>query len=94
MKQQVSILGMTLTVGTDSTDPLYILDVARHVEETAKRLAAGSPPNTPRDTLAIMTALEIADELYRKGGEALPETRRPQARIELLKRRIEEALGE
>lgn len=92
MKRQITLLGITLTVGTDSADPLYILDVARHVEDTAKRLAVKCPSNTARDTLAVMTALEIADELYRKAGDALPETRRPRARIEQMVRKIDAEL--
>lgn len=93
MKQQVVLLGVTLNVATDATDPLYVLDVARHVEDTAQRLAKACPPKTPRETLAVMTAMEIADELYRKSAAVLPEGRRPQARLDALVRKINAAVG-
>jgi cell division protein ZapA (FtsZ GTPase activity inhibitor) len=92
MKQTISVMGIVLHINTDNNDPQYLKDVARHVEEVAARIGS-SVPNLPRERLAVMTALEIADELFRNASSVVPEGRRANARLEALTRKIEESLG-
>lgn len=92
MKQNVTVMGHAITVNTSSTDPVYAHDVAQHVNEVSARIAA-QLPKLARETLAVMTAMEVADELFRQTSNALPEGRRPRARIESLVRKINDAIG-
>ncbi|MEK8022902.1 MAG: cell division protein ZapA [Candidatus Hydrogenedentota bacterium] len=92
MKQTVHVMGQNVTVNTASTDPVYAHDVAQHVNQVSARIAA-QLPKISREMLAIMTAMEISDELFRQTSSALPEGRRPKARIETLLKRINDAIG-
>lgn len=92
MKQKVVVMGVPVTVQTSATDPKYVHDVAAHVDSVATRVAANLPP-LGKETLAILTALEIADELFKKASNAVPEGRRPQARVDALLKKIDTAIG-
>ncbi len=90
MKQTVTVLGVPLTINTASTDPTHIEDVAKHVEQVASAIAKGAAPLPPHK-LAVMTAMEISDELYRDAAAQLPEGRRAPSRIEAVIEKLEKA---
>ena len=69
----VEIFGTSYTVKGDA-DPEYVLQLARYVDEKMRSLQKKSPPTVRVQRLAILTAVNIADELFQPpkdhtGGE-------------------------
>ncbi len=86
---RVSILGLELRVKTD-TDSEYVEEIARLVEERVKSASSdGKPLNTG---VALLAAMNIADDLQKleRAGKAAEEDR--NRRIEGLLKRVESAL--
>ncbi|HBW47107.1 TPA: hypothetical protein DEF17_04140 [bacterium] len=94
MKQTVTIFGIPISVNTTSTDPQYLEDVAKYVEEIAGKISSRSATNLPLAKLSAMTALTIADELFQNEASSLPAARRGPRRVEDLIVKIEKALAE
>jgi cell division protein ZapA len=65
---RVHIYGETCTVRGDGADPEYIAGLARLVDERMRELAAQSPSMT-RARLALLVALNLADELMQEKAE-------------------------
>lgn len=59
---RVDIFGETYTVRGDGANPEYIATLARAVDERMRELAARSPA-MPRNRLAVLVALNLADDL-------------------------------
>jgi cell division protein ZapA (FtsZ GTPase activity inhibitor) len=86
---RVSILGLELRVKTD-TNSDYVEEIARFVEDRVKDSASdGMPLNTG---VALLTAMNIADDLHKleRGTKAAEEE--ISRRIEGLLKRVEGAL--
>jgi cell division protein ZapA (FtsZ GTPase activity inhibitor) len=60
----VTIFGHTYKVRADEDGP-YIEEIARFVDTKMKALAAESPGTTEHLSLAVLAALNIADELFK-----------------------------
>lgn len=61
---EVEIFGGTYTVKGD-TDPAYVRELARYVDEKMRSLARKSPHTIGVQKIAVLAALNIADELFR-----------------------------
>jgi cell division protein ZapA (FtsZ GTPase activity inhibitor) len=86
---RVAILGLELRVKTD-TDSAYVEEIARYVESRVKESSAeGAPPTAG---VALLTAMNIADDLYKLRRDAEGERRERDRRIEGLLKRVETAL--
>lgn len=86
---RVSILGLELRVKTD-TNSEYVEEIARFVEDRVKTSTSdGTPLNTG---VALLTAMNIADDLHKleRGTKAAEEEM--SRRIEGLLKRVEGAL--
>ena len=86
MKQTVTIFGIPISVNTTSTDPQYLEDVAKYVEEIAGKISSRSATNLPLAKLSAMTALTIADELFQNEASSLPAARRGPRRVDRSRR--------
>lgn len=86
---RVSILGLELRVKTD-TDSEYVEEIARLVEDRVKSATSdGNPLNTG---VALLAAMNIADDLRKMElGAKIAEEERNR-RIEGLLKRVESAL--
>jgi cell division protein ZapA len=69
---RVDIFGETCTVRGDGADPEYIAGLARMVDERMRDLA-GQAPSLPRTRLALLVALNMADELTQARSATLSE---------------------
>ena len=69
----VEIFGNSYTVKGDA-DPEYVLQLARYVDEKMRSLQRKSPPTASPQKIAVLTAVNIADELFK--------LRRRQAEVE------------
>ena len=67
MKQsvQVEIAGQTLSIRTDE-GPEYVRALAEYVDTHLRELAAGKPAAFNSSRLALLVAIQIADELFRE----------------------------
>lgn len=61
---EVEIFGSTYTVKGD-TDPAYVRDLARYVDERMRSLSRKSPHAIGVQKIAVLAALNIADELFK-----------------------------
>ncbi|MBI5190883.1 MAG: cell division protein ZapA [Nitrospirae bacterium] len=61
---EVEIFGGTYTVKGDS-DPAYVRELARYVDEKMRTLSRKSPHAIGVQKIAVLAALNIADELFR-----------------------------
>jgi cell division protein ZapA len=69
----VEIFGTSYTVKGDA-DPEYVLQLARYVDDKMRSLQRKSPPTASAQKIAVLTAVNIADELFK--------LRRRQAEVE------------
>lgn len=69
----VEIFGTPYTVKGDA-DPEYVMQLARYVDEKMRSLQRKSPATTSPQKIAVLTAVNIADELFK--------LRRRQAEVE------------
>ena len=88
MKQNVEVMGTKITLQVSTKDPTYAQKVAKYVDMTAQPIEQGLPGVT-REQLAVMTALELADQLFRlNDGE-----KRTTARLTKAIKKIEKGLA-
>ncbi len=89
---RVSIMGLELRVKTDS-DSDYVAEIAKLVERRVRE--ASTEPAPPTVGVALLAAMNIADELRKTRGESeaaeVAEAARNR-RIQGLLKRVEEAL--
>jgi len=64
---KVTILGKEYSIKGEA-DPQYVQEVAKFVDETMQKICAVSQTASP-SKVAILAALNIADELYREREE-------------------------
>ncbi len=86
----VEVDGQRYPVRT-SLDPKYVQDLAAYVDRKM-RLAAESSPSSDTVGMAVLTALNIADELFRARAEQSTTDGTFQQRAEALERIVDEAL--
>lgn len=91
MKQTVEVLGKAITLNTERENPKYVQEVAAHVNQTAMAIRK-SLSHVSREELAVMTALELADRLFREQAERLNENPRSAEHVENLIKKIDKAL--
>jgi cell division protein ZapA len=72
-------------------DPGYVQELAGYVDRKM-RLASDSAPSSDMLALAILTALNVADELFRARHEHLDHTGSVTERTQALERIVDEAL--
>ena len=65
---EIYIAGQRYVIKTDA-DPKYIEDLAEYVEQRYNALAEAAPAKSPQK-IAIFTALQLADELFRQRKES------------------------
>ncbi|MHB8173065.1 MAG: cell division protein ZapA [Nitrospirota bacterium] len=70
---EVEIFGTFYTIKGEE-DPEYVLSIARYVDEKMRSLQKKSPATVSAQKIAILTAVNIADELFK--------LRRRQAEVE------------
>ena len=70
---EVEIFGTSYTVKGDE-DPEYVQSLARYVDEKMRAIQKKSPPTIGAHKIAVLTAVNIADELFK--------LRRKQAEVE------------
>jgi cell division protein ZapA len=87
---QVDISGQRYPVRT-SLDAKYVLELAAFVDRKM-RLAAEASPASDTVGLAVLTALNIADEFFRARAEHNANDGTLQQRAEALERIVDEAL--
>jgi len=61
---EIYIAGQRYVIKTDG-DPQYIQELASYVEKRYKELADAAPAKSPQK-IAVFTALQLADELFRE----------------------------
>ncbi|MCA1583404.1 MAG: cell division protein ZapA [Acidobacteria bacterium] len=86
----VEVDGQRYPVRT-SLDPKYVQDLAAYVDRKM-RLASESSPSSDTVGMAVLTALNIADELFRARTEQSVTDGTFQQRAEALERIVDEAL--
>jgi len=88
----VEIFGQSYAVRA-GTDPGYVEALASHVDAQMREVGRGSGAV---DTLriAVLAALNIADEVFQLRARALDEQRRLQSRAEALAQELAAAVGE
>jgi cell division protein ZapA (FtsZ GTPase activity inhibitor) len=86
---RVSILGLELRVKTD-TDSAYVEEIARFVERRVRE--ASTDGNPPSVGVALLAAMNIADELQKLRRETEGGTNAQDRRLKGLLKRVEEAL--
>ncbi|EKV58087.1 cell division protein ZapA [Brachyspira hampsonii] len=63
---EVNIYGRTLSIKSQDGNAEYLKEVAEFVNESMNDIAEHYGPNYPRDTIAILACLNIADLLKRE----------------------------
>ena len=63
---EVTIYGRTLNIKSSEENAEYLKEVAYFVDESMNDIAEHYGPNYPRDTIAILACLNIADLLKRE----------------------------
>jgi cell division protein ZapA len=84
---EVQILGQKYTIRSDAT-PEYVQELAAHVEQRAREIQGPGPTQDPVKLLAL-TALHIADELFRVKDEQAVVDRDTSARLGALSRLLD-----
>jgi cell division protein ZapA len=88
----VSINGENYTIRTDD-DPAYVNEVARYVDEKMREIASGGKV-IATSKVAILTALNIADELFKSRKGHLERDRAAGRRIEKIILQLQGAVGD
>ena len=73
-------------------DPSYVQDLASFVDRRMA-LAADASPSTDMLGLAVLTALNIADELFRSRDQQMDDSESVSARTAALERIVDQALA-
>jgi cell division protein ZapA len=87
----VEVHGHTYPIRT-TLEPKYVLELAAFVEQRMK-LAAESAPGSDVVGLAVLTALNIADEFFRTRASLTSGTGALTAKTEALERMVDQALA-
>jgi cell division protein ZapA len=86
----VEVHGQRYPIRT-TLDPRYVQDLAKFVDRRMS-LAADASPSTDTLGLAVLTALNIADELFRARDEHVDDAQSVTARAAALERIVDQAL--
>ena len=84
---EVQILGQKYTIRSDAT-PEYVRELCDHVEQRAREIQGPGPVQDPVKLLAL-TALHIADELFRVRDQHAVIDRDTSARLDALSRLLD-----
>ena len=84
---EVEILGQKYTIRSEAA-PGYVQELAAHVEQRAREIQGPGPGQDPTKVLAL-TALHIADELFRLKDEQAVVDRDTSARLGALSRLLD-----
>ena len=87
----VQVHGQRYPIRT-TLDPSYVQDLAAFVDKRMA-LAADASPSTDMLGLAVLTALNIADEFFRSRDQQLDDTESVTARPAALERIVDQALA-
>ena len=87
----VQVHGQRYPIRT-TLDPSYVQDLAAFVDRRMA-LAADASPSTDMLGLAVLTALNIADELFRSRDQQLDNSDSGSARTAALERIVDQALA-
>ena len=88
---QVDIHGQRYIVRSD-LDPQYVSELATYVDEKMRE-AAGEVTTSDPLRIAVITAINLTDELYRLRSEAVGTDVRAQARVIEIERMVDAALA-
>ena len=88
---QVEVHGQKYPIKTE-LDPVYVEELVRFVE-SRKALASRSSPSSDAVGLAILTALNITDELFRAQSAMTTSSGSLTARAEALEKIVDQALA-
>ena len=92
MKETVKVLGRHITIRSESQDPDYVQGVADHVNVIGERLLK-EIPGVKHEQVALMVALELADQYFRKAAESLEEGPPARRRIAEIITKIDRAVA-
>ena len=84
---EVQILGQKYTIRSDAAAE-YVQELAAHVEQRAREIQGPGPVQDPVKVLAL-TALHIADELFRVRDQHAVVDRDTSARLDALSRLLD-----
>ena len=87
----VQVHGQRYPIRT-TLDPSYVQDLATFVDRRMA-LAADASPSTDMLGLAVLTALNIADEFFRSRDQQLDDSESVSARTAALERIVDQALA-
>jgi cell division protein ZapA len=87
----VQVHGQRYPIRT-TLDPSYVQDLASFVDRRMA-LAADASPSTDMLGLAVLTALNIADELFRSRDQQMDDSESVSARTAALERIVDQALA-
>jgi len=87
----VQVHGQRYPIRT-TLDPSYVQDLATFVDRRMA-LAAEASPSTDMLGLAVLTALNIADEFFRSRDQQLDDSESVSARTAALERIVDQALA-
>ena len=87
----VQVHGQRYPIRT-TLDPSYVQDLASFVDRRMA-LAADASPSTDMLGLAVLTALNIADELFRSRDQQMDDSESVSARTAALERIVNQALA-
>jgi cell division protein ZapA len=87
----VQVHGQRYPIRT-TLDPSYVQDLATFVDRRMA-LAADASPSTDMLGLAVLTALNIADELFRSRDQQMDDNESVSARTAALERIVDQALA-
>jgi len=90
---EISILGKKLILTSDA-DEEYIKEVANFVNERLEEARKKSPAGTMPLTVAILGALDVADEYFKARGQSKFLKEELEKRVDSLIEYIDEKLGE
>lgn len=82
----VEIGGRSYTLKSGG-NPDYVRQVAQFVDDRMKEISQMAPSLQPVH-LSVLTAMNIADELFQRSGEDLDKLRQVQSRIQTIIERI------
>lgn len=88
----VNINGENYAIKTDD-DPVYVNEVARYVDEKMREIASGGKVITT-SKVAILTALNIADDLFKSRKDHQERDQAAGRRIEKILLQLQGAVGD
>ena len=90
---EVEILGQTFRVATGEAAPVYIRRLAEYVDQRMRTIAA-TAKTIPMHRIAVLTALNIADDLLKLQDQYEHLTRSLSAKTERLIALVQEQVDE